>query len=449
MAMPRSNGVAEATRFTKPDLHLLLFCLAALVFFTVGTGRAFVASNDLVPVYTGARCLLHGCNPYDTRQLEQQFFLAGGHPTELPSWQIDVPVYPPSTFLVLSPLALLRFPAARLLWFLLNGCLFVTAAGLILSLCPGPRRWRTTVLASFILATSGILLVLGQPAAFAISLVIIGCCLFFRGRLLPLAALLFTFSLTVKPQIGGLIVLYLFVQGIHRRYAAVALTGALSVLVCAGLILKLHPGSAAWTSTLGANLSATLSPGGSADPRPANVQSVGDPNLQTLTSIFFTDARTFNLVAYAIFVILLLALIRVVLRAPADPEMHLLALAAMSVLSLTPVYHRFYDVRLLLLTIPAVAIVYQRRRWLGSMIAALTVLAVISVQYRVQIFLLQHSLWQGVVENKLLLILLLRQQNLELLILFFLYLFAIRSQQSSSASKIDYPARAPAEPLRS
>jgi Glycosyltransferase family 87 len=447
-AMPRSNRVAEAISFTKPDLHLLLLCIAASVFFAVGAGRAFRASNDLVPVYTGARCLLHGCNPYDTKQLEQQFFQGGGRPTELPSWEIDVPVYPPSTFLVLSPLALLRFPTARLLWFLLNGSLFVTAAGLIVSLCPGRQRWLTTALGSFILATSGILLVLGQPAAFAISLVIIGCFLFFRSCFLPLAAFLFTLSLAVKPQIGGLIVLYLLVQRIHWRYAAAALIGALSVLLCAGLILKLHSGRADWTSTLRANLSATLSPGGSADPRPANVQAVGDPNLQPLTSIFFTDAWTFNVVAYAIFVILLLALILVVLRANADPELHLRALAAVSVLSLTPVYHRFYDARLLLLTIPAVLIVYQRRRLLGSMIAILTILAVISVQYRVQVFLLQHTLWQSVVENKLLLILLLRQQNLELLILFFLYLFAIRSMRFSSAPEIDScPAYEPAMPL--
>jgi Glycosyltransferase family 87 len=445
IAMPRSNRVAEAIRLTKPDLHLLVLCIAAIVFFVVGAGRAFRASNDLVPVYTGARCLIHGCNPYDTKQLEQQFFQGGGRPTELPSWEIDVPVYPPSTFLALSPLALLRFPTARLLWFLLNGCLFVTSVGLILSLCPGTQRWLTTALGCFILATSGILLVLGQPAAFAISLVIIGCYFFLRSRFLPLGAVLFALSLAVKPQIGGLIVLYLLVQRIHWRYAAVALTGALLVLLSAGLILKLHPRSAGCTSTLRANLSATLSPGGSADPRPANVQAVGDLNVQTLTSIFFPEARTFNVVAYAIFVILLVGLMLVVLRANAGPELHFLALAAVSVLSLTPVYHRFYDARLLLLTIPAVLIVFQRRRLLGSMIAVLTILAVISVQYRVQVFLLQHALWQGVVQNKILLILLLRQQNLELLILFFLYLFAIRSMRLSSAPEIDsYPAYQPA-----
>ncbi len=116
-------------KFTKPDLHLLALCISALVLFAVGGARVFHSSNDFVPVYTGARCLLHGCNPYDTSQLEQQFYQAGGHAGELPSWLIDVPVYPPSTFLVLSPLALLPFPAARLLWFLLSGSLLVSAAG--------------------------------------------------------------------------------------------------------------------------------------------------------------------------------------------------------------------------------------------------------------------------------------------------------------------------------
>jgi hypothetical protein len=238
---------------------------------------------------------------------------------------------------------------------------------------------------------------------------------------------------------------YLLVQRIHWRYAAVALTGALALLLSAGLILRLHPRSSDWTSTLRANLSATLSPGGSADPRPANVEAVGDANLQTLTSIFLSDPRIFNPVAYAIFIILLAALITVVLRVNAGQELHFLALAAVSVLSLTPVYHRFYDTRLLLLTIPAVLIVFQKRRLLGALIAVLTLLAVISVQYRVQAFLLQHGEWQSVLQNKFLLILLLRQQNLELLMLFWLYLFAIVSIRSSSAPEMEAsPACQPA-----
>ena len=148
-------------KLIKPDLHLLVLGISAIIFFAVGGARVFHSSNDFVPVYAGARCLLHGCNPYDTTQLEQQFFRAGGRAGELPSWAIDVPVYPPSTFLALSPLAWLRFPTARLFWFLLNGCLFVTSTALILSLCPPSHRWLATALGSLFLLSSGILLVLG------------------------------------------------------------------------------------------------------------------------------------------------------------------------------------------------------------------------------------------------------------------------------------------------
>jgi hypothetical protein len=435
-------------KFTKPDLHLLILCIASVVLFAIGGARVFHASNDFVPVYAGARCLLHGCNPYDPSQLEPEFFQAGGKPSDLPSWQIDVPVYPPSTFLVLSPLALLRFPVARLLWFLLNGCLFVTAAGLILSICPRSHRWLSTTLVSFFLVTAGILLVLGQPAVFAISLVIIGSCLFLRGDLVPLGAFLFLLSLALKPQIGGFLVVYFLVQRIYWRYAASALAGAAVLLLCAGLILGHHPHSAGWASTLRANLSATLSPGGSADPRPANRQAIGDENLQALTSIFVTRAGQFNAAAYAIFLGLFGAGIVGVLRANRGPELHLVALGALSILTLTPVYHRFYDTRLLLLSIPAVVIVFQKRRVLGAVIAVLTVLTTISVQYRVQIFLLQQGKWQNVLGNKFLFILLLRQQNLILLTLFFLYLAAIFSVRFSNAASMEsYPVHEPAIPL--
>jgi Glycosyltransferase family 87 len=420
-------------KFTKPDLHLLALCISALVMFALAGARVTQASNDFVPVYTGARCLLHGCNPYDTTQLEQQFYQAGGHASELPSWQIDVPVYPPSTFLVLSPLALLTFPAARVIWFLLNGFLLFTAALLIQDMSPPQHRWLTTILVCYFVITAEIVLVLGQPAVFAISLVIIGSYLFLRGRFLPAGAFLFLLSLAVKPQIGGLIVLYMLLRRIHWRYAAMAMAGAGALLLSASLILGHHPRSAAWASTLRANLSATLSPGGSADPRPENQQAIGDLNLQSLTSIFFPEAQTFNAVAYSVFLALLALGILVLLRSSASRETHFISLAALSVLSLMPVYHRFYDTRLLLLSIPAIGIIFQKRRVLGALIALLTLLATVSVQYRIQILLLQQAKWQSILANKFQFILLLRQQNLELLILFCLYLVAMFTLRCSEA----------------
>jgi hypothetical protein len=424
-------------KYPKLNLHFLVLGVSALIFLVAGGQRAFRFSHDLVPVYTGAGCLLQGCNPYNTSQLEEQFFQRGGHAVDLPSWEIDMPVYPPSTFLVLSPLLLLRYASARLLWFVLNGGLFILSAVLVLSASPRSHRWLATILVSVILATSGILLVVGQPATLAISLIIISSYLFLRVRFLPLCAFLFMLSLAVKPQLGGLIVLYFLGQKIYRRYAAFALAGALALLLSAGLTLRLHPHSANWTSTLQANLSSTLSPGGSADPRPANQEAIGDMNLQALTSIFFAEAGTFNRVAYLIFLVLLAALIMVVPWSRASGETHLLALGALSIVTLMPVYHRFYDTRLLLLSVPAVILIFERRRLQGSIMAVLTILSVISIQYRLQIYLVQHSEWERIPQHKFLFILLLRQQNLELLILFALYLVAILGIRSSRVRAID------------
>ncbi len=412
-------------KFRRPDLCWLVFCISALLFFWAGSRKALYDARDFVPVYSGARCLFSGCNPYNASQLEQQYLQSGGRGGELPAWNRQIPVYPPSALLVVSPLALLGFPAACLLWFLLNGCLYVMAAGLMLSLCPRPQRWFATILVSLILGTSRVLLLTGQPAVFTISLLIIGYYLFVRGRYLPLGAFVLMLSLAVKPQIGGLIVLYLFARGIHRRYAVTAMAGALALLLSAGLLLSLHHGSAGWASDLGANISASLKAGAINDPRPANVDATADTNLQAITSIFIADEREFNAAAYTVFLLLALALIMAVVRTNAGWEMNYLSVGALSALTLMPVYHRYYDARMLLITIPAVAIVYQKRRLLGAMIAVVTVLIAIPFQNRAQLFLLDHAMWQSVAQHKFLFILLLRQQNLGLPILFGLYMAAI------------------------
>jgi hypothetical protein len=77
----------------------------------------------------------------------------------------------------------------------------------------------------------------------------------------------------------------------------------------------------------------------------------------------------------------------------------------------------------------------------------LTVLTAVSVQYRVQMFLLQQGKWQSVLANKFLFVLLLRHQNLLMLILFLLYLAAIFSLRMSGPAAIDpSPIHQPAIP---
>ena len=426
-------GLGRSVKFRRPDIYWLVLCLSALIFFSVAVEgfHAFHSAIDYIPVYTGARCLLHGCNPYDTSQLEEQYFQAGGRADERPQWPGTPPVYPPSTLLAISPLALLPFPEARLVWLLLNVCLFAIAAGFMLSSCPGQHRWFSTILVLIILISSRIQLEMGNPTTFAISLLVIGSYSFLSNRFVPIGVLLLMLSLAVKPQMGGLIVLYLFARGIRRRYAAAAVAGAFALLLSASMMLSLNPRSAGWTSDLRANISASVDAGAINDPRPAGEFASTFVNLQAITSVFFPDAREYDAAAYAIFLALLAVLIAFILRTKATPEMHVLFIAALAALTLMPVYHRFYDTRLLLITVPAVLAVYGKRRLLGATIGVLTVLALVSGQSRVYTFFQYHArynaLWKIILQNKFLFVLFLRQQNLALLILFCLYLVAIFS----------------------
>ncbi|MBV8675331.1 MAG: DUF2029 domain-containing protein, partial [Acidobacteriaceae bacterium] len=131
-------------RFPKPDLHGLVICVAALIFLAMGARPALHESPDFVPVYTGARCLLAGCNPYEIPPLQEQYFQGGGRSAELPAWDHEPPVYPPSALLVLSPLAVFKFPVARLVWAVLNVSLFIASVVLVLSERPRSLRWLTT-----------------------------------------------------------------------------------------------------------------------------------------------------------------------------------------------------------------------------------------------------------------------------------------------------------------
>jgi hypothetical protein len=121
--------------------------------------------------------------------------------------------------------------------------------------------------------------------------------------------------------------------------------------------------------------------------------------------------------------------------------MHLLSVAALAALSLTPVYHGFYDTRMLLISVPAVVIVYQKRRLLGAGIGVLTILSVVSVQDRVQKIFLHHAMLQSMLSHKILFVLFLRQQNLELPLLFCLYMFAIFAIRFPSVPPMTFSAR--------
>jgi hypothetical protein len=95
-------------------------------------------------------------------------------------------------------------------------------------------------------------------------------------------------------------------------------------------------------------------------------------SLQTVVSVFRDDPRFYNPVTYLVCAPPLLLWAFVTLRSRFTPERAWLALAAIAALAMLPVYHRIYDAKLLLLTVPACAMLWAEGGLIGWLAALVT-----------------------------------------------------------------------------
>jgi hypothetical protein len=125
-----------------------------------------------------------------------------------------------------------------------------------------------------------------------------------------------------------------------------------------------------WMREMHFNLLAFSVQGGTNDPRAAAMGPEGVIDLQSAISALRDDPRIYNPVSYLISAPLLLAWGLVTLRSRSSQAGAWLALAVISAFSLLPVYHRQYDAKLLLLMVPACALLWAG----GGLIARLALL---------------------------------------------------------------------------
>jgi len=435
----------------RAHLRTLVFCLCAIFYLGAGTYKASHFSADFIPVYTGARCLIHGCNPYDPTGLGEQYVAAHGIEALMtPGYWIErPPVYPPSTFAALSPLALFNFHIAAVLWALLGGSALIVATWLVISATAKDDSWIPTLLGSFILILGAGLLGTGNPATFSCSLAVIGTMLFLTDRNVPLGAALLTLSLAIKPQIAGLIILYFLVRGVHRRWAVLCAGGGLAFLLCGAVVLQMHPGSHDWLVTLRTELAECVLPGHVNDPSPIN-KHLGLTNLQTLTSIFLANPKTAGLVALGLTLLLFALWIISVKKIEVGLPNHFFALPPLLVLSLFPIYHRSCDALLLLLSFPMIVAVTRSHRILGTILALVTAMPFLSDAITTRVTSRVGRYWNltDALSHKAVFMVLMRPWSLELLVLFVLYLVALwaMSSRSGAAARL-HPAPSRGLPL--
>jgi hypothetical protein len=337
-------------------------------------------SCDFEPVYYHARYLIEQVDPYVESGLQYQHFKSTGYlklKALPPSGVPDIPcVYPPTSLLLVAPLALLPWNPAHLIWMWLIAACMTVAAFLIWSASAPYSPLLSGALIGFTLANSGTVLFEANAAGLAVGLCIIAVWCFLRQRFHWAGVLCLAISLCLKPHVALFVCLYFLLAGDYRRRAAQALlvTFVLSVVAIAW-VSRVSPD---WAGEMRANISAISAHGSVNDHGPdssTHLISNSAINLQTVIAVIWDEPSFYNAVTFALCGIALLVMVIATLRFPTDQPRAWLALAAVSSLSMLPIYHRHHDARLLLLAVPACAMLWTEVRPLGRAGLLVTALA--------------------------------------------------------------------------
>ena len=336
-------------------------------------------AKDFRVVYFPAETLLAGLDPYNPDDVIRTVHKTGEDASIAEPVEREILVhyvYPPTAFAFTVPFAMLPWRAASVLW-MTAGTFGLILAGLFAwDLCRELAPIVSALLIAFLLANSEVVVVLSNPSALAISLTVIGAWCILKNRVPWIGIILFAFSLCLKPQDAALIWCFFLLTNpqLRKRSLQIAiLTVALSI----PMLLWVWHVSPHWSAQLHSNYATLSAPGGPADPGPVDPDSEL-VNLQVVFSRIKDAPAFYNPLSYLVGGPPLLIWAFIAFRARRSSESQLLSLAALAPISLLPVYHHFYDTKLLLLCIPGFALLWSsqtRIRWLAL---ALTFAALIA-----------------------------------------------------------------------
>lgn len=425
---------------TRRKDGLVFLFLGAVAFLAIGIAWRHLSSiemGDFKVVYYSAQTLLAHGDPYSEQDVLRVYNAEGRErPTE-PVLDREVKTrffYPPTAFLFTLPFAMLGFGSEAAIWTILLAGGLILAALAAWDLGADVAPIPSGILAGLVLLNSFWLFMIGNSAGIAISCCVLAVWCFWRRRFEPLGVLLLAISLALKPNDSGLVWLYLVLGGGALRKRALQSLAMLAILSLPILLWVTHV-APHWYAELKANMASLSGVGSIVDPAATGIAGKNMDcivQLQTVVSIFFPQPETYNLITWMICVPLLALWVVASLLKTSDRRIAWLALASAAPLSMLPTYHFQHDAKLLLLTIPACALLWAERGLIAWCSLVITVAGIVvngDIFTAIRILLTQNFVFpQGGFGSRLATVIFTRPGAFVLLAMVLFYLWAIRRQ---------------------
>lgn len=358
------------TRTKIDSIYLLI--LGATIFVAFGWNGSM---GDFKVVYYGAKCLAQHGDPYKPDDvLRVQGIQAVNLRDPIQRQSISLSVYLPTAYILVYPIMLLGWPLGHLLWCFLSATAFVLASFLAWELSMDNAPILSGSLIGFMLANGFAFLFLGNTAGLVVSLGVVAVWCFVRRRFQLVGVLCLALSLVIKPHDAGLIWLFFLLSGgIYCKRALQTL--AVCALIAIPAVVWVSSVAPHWTQELSSNVALASSPVGRDNPGPSSMaahQGAVITDFQTILSVFRDDPRFYDPATYLFCGSLILVWALITARTRLLPSTTWLALAAIVPLSLLPTYHRSHDAKILLLSVPACAMLWAEGRLVKWFAVALT-----------------------------------------------------------------------------
>ncbi len=337
---------------------VVIVCAAATAFMVRGPLRLarHADFNDFISPYAQSRGWLHGMNPYAPYTLlrfwpvvgpETDFLQAGIADGSLVARHGLPSPYPPTTFVILAPFAVLPWHAALFSWSAVTIAAFALAVSCLASLgslhrSAALRLWFIALALASAPVHSG--LATANPSILTVAIGIIAIWLVQQER--PTwGGVLTGVALCLKPPLGLGFLLFLAVS---RRWRAVLVSLACIATIALVAIARMewiHPDWFAGYVDLSRGM---FSSGGVNDPTSANVLRFSMVNLQVLLSALGASRRITGAAAWLIAAAMGVVWLYFASKRNCLPVA--LSAGTILILLLLPTYHRHYDAAVILLT---------------------------------------------------------------------------------------------------